>query len=62
MGADGLFSAEGDMWKKDRKIVGPALNRKNVRDYVATMKLVGSRLVDKWTKIMDEDAVVYNQL
>jgi cytochrome P450 len=53
IGADGVFSAEGDMWRKDRRMVGPALNRKNVRDYVATVKLVGARLVEKWSPMMD---------
>ena len=47
-GGLGLFSAEGESWRKDRRIVGPSLNRKNVRDYIAAMKLVSQRLIRKW--------------
>jgi len=46
--AGGIFTAEGTIWKKERKLVGPALNRKNVRDYVSIAKLIASRLVQKW--------------
>ena len=48
--AGGIFTAEGATWKKERKLVGPALNRKNVRDYVSIAKLIASRLVTKWEK------------
>jgi len=56
--ADGLFSAEGDVWKNERKLFGPALNRKNVRDYVDIVKLVASRLVDKWGETTANEGVV----
>ena len=46
--AGGIFTAEGTIWKKERRLVGPALNRKNVRDYVSIAKLIASRLVQKW--------------
>jgi len=46
IGADGLFAAEGEVWKKDRRLVVPSLNRKNVKDYVAAVKVVSQRLVD----------------
>jgi cytochrome P450 len=52
LGVKGLFSAEGDAWQKDRRIVGPALNRKNVREYTEMVKLVTNRLIKKWTTIM----------
>merc|ERR1711907_299797 len=45
----------------DRKLVGPALNRKNVRDYVTIAKLIASRFVGKWEEIVaatDDDQVV----
>jgi len=46
--AGGIFTAEGTIWKKERKLVGPALNRKNVREYVSIAKLIASRLIQKW--------------
>jgi len=46
--AGGIFTAEGTIWKKERKLVGPALNRKNVREYVSIAKLIATRLVHKW--------------
>ncbi len=58
VGADGLFSAEGQIWKKDRRMVGPFLNRQHIIDYVPSIKLVGSRLCDKWEALMAKNGVV----
>ena len=44
----GVFDAEGHVWKQERRIVAPALNKSNVRDYFPSMKLVATRLVQKW--------------
>ena len=55
IGANGLFSAEGDTWKKDRRIVAPSLNHKNVEKHVSKIQLVAGRLVEKWSKIIDQD-------
>lgn len=46
--ADGVFTAEGDKWKKERRIVAPALNKKHVEDYLPSVKLVARRLIKKW--------------
>ena len=48
VGADGVFSAEGEYWKKDRRLVAPVMNRKNVKDYMTFIKIVTARLLDKW--------------
>lgn len=50
IGAEALFEAEGDQWKQEHKLVGAALNKANVRDYVAIFKVMAQRLVDKWTQ------------
>lgn len=50
--APGLFAAEGGEWKEERKIVAAALNRKNTEEYIPTMKVMLSRLVDKWRSIL----------
>jgi len=44
----GLFTAEGEDWKRERRFVGPALNHKNVKNYLPSVKLVTSRLLEKW--------------
>ena len=49
IGALGLFAAEGKQWSIDRRLVGPALNRMNIRSsYHECMKIVCRRLVEKW--------------
>jgi len=62
IGADGVFAAEGQVWKKDRRLVGPSLNRKNVRDYLAAVKLVSGRLMTKLESICDDTVVISNHV
>ena len=47
-GVDGLFAAEGEFWKKDRRIVAPHLNHKNVNDYMKFVQIVTKRLMHKF--------------
>ena len=46
------------MWKKDRRMLGHFLNRKHIEDYVPSIKLVGSRLCEKWETLMAKDGLV----
>ena len=62
IGADGVFTAEGHVWKKDRRLVGPSLNRKNVRDYLASVKLVSGRLMSKLESVSDDTVVIGNHI
>lgn len=55
LGAKGLASAEGENWRKDRRIVAPSLNHKNVMDYIPKIKLVASGLVRKWEAKIEDD-------
>jgi len=48
LGAQGLFSAEGQTWKKDRRLVASSLNHKNFGEYISKIELVAERLVTKW--------------
>ena len=57
-GADGIFSADGEQWRKDRRMVAPFLNRKSVKDYVSGVKIVAGRLVNKWEETMERDGFV----
>ncbi|GKY91262.1 hypothetical protein MPSEU_000098800 [Mayamaea pseudoterrestris] len=44
----GIFQAEGDEWKQDHKLVVPALNKANVKDYLTTFRVMAHRLVNEW--------------
>jgi cytochrome P450 len=54
MGIIGVFNAEGDVWKKHRKITSEALNVKNVNSYFPIVKDVSQRLLNKWLKLEAE--------
>jgi cytochrome P450 len=47
-GFPGLFSVNGDTWRRHRKLVMAALDPTHVRDYMPQMALVASRLVGRW--------------
>ena len=48
MGITGVFNAEGEVWKKHRKITSEALNVKNMPFYFPIVKEVTQRLLNKW--------------
>mmetsp|Transcript_9614 Transcript_9614/g.22660 ORF Transcript_9614/g.22660 Transcript_9614/m.22660 type:complete len:225 (-) Transcript_9614:33-707(-) len=43
---EGLFMAEGDQWRQDKRVVGPAFSHKHLKEYLGSIKLVAERLVD----------------
>mmetsp|Transcript_1520 Transcript_1520/g.3233 ORF Transcript_1520/g.3233 Transcript_1520/m.3233 type:complete len:384 (-) Transcript_1520:25-1176(-) len=61
LGADGMFSAEGDVWKSERRIVAPALNARSVNDYLPMIKAVAGRLVRKWHEAGEGATVTANE-
>ena len=51
----GLFSAEGEEWRRERRIVAPAFNHGNIsRHALKSIHLVASRLVQKWAAASEE--------
>lgn len=61
IGVDGLITAEGHHWSNQRRIIAPALNKKNVGDYLSKMKMVAGRLINSWeNKSSDGSSVVIN--
>lgn len=48
LGGTGVFAAEGEQWKLERKLVSAALNQKSVQDYLPTLHSISQRLIDKW--------------
>ena len=56
-----IFEAEGETWKKERRLIPPFFNHKNVQDYVGHANLVFSRLMKKWSSQCDNGPVVVTQ-
>ena len=48
IGANGIFSAEGEEWKKEHKLIAAALNRSNTEEYLPILKEMAARLIEKW--------------
>ena len=50
IGADGLFTAEGERWRRQRKFVMHALNASHVREFIPRFEMVAARLRRRWWK------------
>lgn len=48
--ADGLFTAEGAEWRRQRKFVMHALNASHVREFIPRFETVAARLRRRWWK------------
>ena len=59
VGADGIFGAEHQQWKNDRRLLAPSFNHAQIRDYLPHIRLVLGRLLHKWkTNCMVDGKVV----
>ena len=45
---NGLFTAEGDSWKRQRKLLSPLFHPAAIRSYAPTINAVVSRCLDDW--------------
>ncbi|MFT7621311.1 MAG: cytochrome P450 [Myxococcota bacterium] len=45
----GLFMAEGDLWRKQRRLIQPAFHRSAIASYAQVIDQYTSELVDTWT-------------
>ncbi|MFN5880277.1 MAG: cytochrome P450, partial [Burkholderiales bacterium] len=54
LGANGVFSAEGERWRTHRKLVMRALAPEVVRHFYPTMQRMTQRLLDRWNKALSE--------
>lgn len=50
MGFNGLFSAEGERWREQRKLVMGALNASHLRTWLPTLGEITVRLAQRWTQ------------
>lgn len=48
LGGRGLFTADGESWRRQRKLVAPLFHPQVIRSYAATMNDVITRCLDMW--------------
>jgi cytochrome P450/nitrite reductase/ring-hydroxylating ferredoxin subunit len=53
MGADGVFSADGEAWRAQRKLATAALAQRNVRALYPKLRIVLDRLKRRWEAMAD---------
>lgn len=51
MGIDGVFSAEGDTWRRQRPIVMSAFANKHLKNFFPTMTMINGRFLKKLQKV-----------
>ena len=45
---EGLFTSEGDFWRRQRRLAQPAFHRQRLAGFVATMTDATARMLDRW--------------
>jgi cytochrome P450 len=50
LGARGVFAAEGDLWRKQRKLIMPGFNAAQLRRFLPQIQTVVERLHGQWTR------------
>jgi cytochrome P450 len=58
MGITGVFSAEGDDWKRQRRLTAHALDASHLRQFFPTLIKVTERLKNRWNIAADKHAAV----
>ncbi len=58
MGIYGVFAAEGNEWKQQRKITSEALSLKNVKGFLPIISQMTERLMQRWEKAAQNNMVV----
>jgi cytochrome P450 len=58
MGINGVFSAEGDQWLRQRRTAMQALNTAHLRNFFPTLMKVTERLKKRWDRSMTEGAPI----
>lgn len=53
LGFNGVFSADGEDWRRQRRIVITALNSAHLHPFYASMQATTERLLRRWTKAAD---------
>src|SRR5690349_17188345 len=58
MGITGVFSAEGEDWKRQRRLTAHALDAAHLRQFFPTLLKVTERLRKRWERDADEGSAV----
>lgn len=58
LGAQGLFSVEGEAWRRQRRVVAQALNAKRIRAFFPKMQEITGRLLRRWSRAAASGATV----
>jgi cytochrome P450/nitrite reductase/ring-hydroxylating ferredoxin subunit len=58
MGVDGVFSAEGNAWRAQRRLAMEALSHRNLRGFYPTLQAVTRRLRARWERKADAGATL----
>ena len=58
MGLRGVFSSEGDDWRRQRRVVIAALNRARLEPFFPNLKILLTRLHRRWEKAAEQGAAV----
>ncbi|QLY30320.1 cytochrome P450 [Nocardia huaxiensis] len=55
MGSNGLFSLEGEAWRRRRKLAMPAFNASHLRGFHPTLEAITERLRKRWERQAPDD-------
>jgi cytochrome P450/nitrite reductase/ring-hydroxylating ferredoxin subunit len=58
LGLDGVFSAEAEAWRPQRKLAMRALSHRNLKGFYPILMTMASRLLERWKKVADTDTVL----
>lgn len=58
MGFNGLFSSEGDNWRRQRKLVAMALNTAHLKPFYPKLKVTTQRLLARWERAAASGATI----
>lgn len=50
---EGLFTSEGDFWRRQRRLAQPAFHRERIDGFVRTMTDTTARMLDRWDTQLD---------
>ena len=58
MGIFGVFNAEGDDWKRQRKLVSQALNINHIKSFFPALDKITEKLLDRWNRLALENSSI----
>jgi cytochrome P450 len=56
VGVIGLFSAEGEVWRRQRRLINPTFHPRHIEGFFPHIEQITSRLRERWARAADEAA------